>query len=353
MKNSIYLSIGLLLLVTLWMLSGAMANAPDKKNGDTAHEKVIESMEVTVVDSESKPIVRDIIVQGELEPLRQIEIQSQVESKVIALPVKKGQRILAETLLMQLDEEDRAAQIRRARADVNNQQFELSAAQKLKKQGLQAENRLKASLSALAMAQADLKRAQLQLQYTRIKAPFDGVMEQRYVELGTHVEPGEKLALIIDESVLKAVADISQQSIQQVSLGQMVQITLLDGRVSQGTISYISRVGDSETHSFRIEADIANADLTLNAGVSAKLSIAVGKENAHFISPAVLSLNDEGTVGVKSVNKHNKVVFYATDLIRSEANGIWVSGLPQRVQMITQGHAYVNSGEKVTPVTGQ
>lgn len=178
-------------------------------------------------------------------------------------------------------------------------------------------------------------------------------MEQRYVELGTHVEPGEKLALIVDETVLKAVADISQQSIRQVSLGQMVQITLLNGRVAQGKISYISRVGDSETHSFRIEADIANTDLDLNAGVSAQLSIAVGKENAHFISPAVLSLNDEGTVGVKAVNKDSKVVFYATELIRSEANGIWVSGLPQRLQMITQGQAYVNPGEKVMPVAEQ
>jgi len=333
------------------MLSGAVANAPDKKKDETGHEKVIEAMKVTVVESESTSIVRDIIVQGELEPLRQIEIQSQVESKVIALPIEKGQRLTEKTVLIQLDEEDRRAQIKRAQADVNNHKFELMAAQKLKEKGLQAENFLKATLSSLAIAKADLAKAQLQLQYTRIKAPFSGIIEERYVELGTHVEPGETMALIVDESILKAVANISQQSISQIKLGQVVKISLLDGRIAEGKISYISRVGNSQTHSFRIEAEVPNTEFKINAGVSAKLHIRVGAEKGHFISPAVLSLNGKGSVGVKAVDQTGKVVFYPTELIRSEVNGIWVSGLPEKIRMITQGQAFVSSGETVIPIT--
>ena len=75
-----------------------------------------------------------------------------------------------------------------------------------------AENRLRAAEAALAAAEAELERAALELEYTRIKAPFDGVLEERFVELGSHLEKGDKAALLVDESELKAVGRVSQQS---------------------------------------------------------------------------------------------------------------------------------------------
>jgi len=368
MKKSTYLSATLLLIVVAWMFSGAFANVPEKQisnhtkqnvatnntlsnnASDKANEKSLALMKVKVANIEAQSVTREIIAQGVLEPFRQIEIQSQADSKVVDIAVDKGNRVFADTLLFKLDEQDRKAQIKRAQADVNTQRFELNAAKKLRKQGLQAENKLNASHSALALAQAQLKQAQLQLQHTRIKAPFSGIVEQRYVEIGTHVEPGEKLALIVDESILKAVAYISQQSVNQIKLGQTVYVTLLDGRKAQGKVSYISRLGDSETHSFRVEAEIPNINWKLNAGVSTELRIAIGTEKAHFISPALFTLNNSGAVGVKGVDNKDTVIFYPISMVKSEAQGIWVSGLPQHSTIITQGQAFVNSGEIVIPV---
>ena len=158
------------------------------------------------------------------------------------------------------------------------------------------------------------------------------------------------MALLVDESVLKAVGQISQQSVGKLRLGQQLRVRLLDGREAKGYVTYISRVGDAETHSFRVEAEIPNPERILNAGTSAELSIAVNKEPAHFLSPAVLALDDSGIVGVKSVNNEDIVNFYPIDLVRSEASGIWVSGLPEQVRVITQGQGFVNAGEAVIPV---
>jgi multidrug efflux system membrane fusion protein len=80
------------------------------------------------------------------------------------------------------------------------------------------------------------------------------------------------------------------------------------------------------------------------------LSIVIGKEQAHFISPAVLALDDSGTVGVKSVDLASLIAFHPIEFVRTEADGIWVSGLPETVRVVSQGQGFVTAGEMVIPV---
>ncbi|MEW8347402.1 MAG: efflux RND transporter periplasmic adaptor subunit [Candidatus Thiodiazotropha taylori] len=348
MKNSTYLSIGLLMLVVVWMLSGAMAKVNDPVATEEITSKPV--MQVQVLDIKAEMIDREIVVQGELIPNRTIEVRAQTASKVAELPFAKGQRVVAENVIVELDAEDRHAQLKQAEAAVDRFKLEVAGARKLEQRGLQSENQLKSALASLAAAEADLKRARLELDYIRIKAPFSGILEQRYVELGSHLEKGDKVALILDESVLKAVGLVSQQAAGKLAMGQLIKVRLLDGQEAEGHITYISQLGDSETHSFRVEAEIDNQDGRINAGVSAELRIVIGKEQAHFISPAVLALNDSGTVGIKSVDQAGLTAFYPIEFVRTEADGIWVSGLPESVRIISQGQGFVNAGETVIPV---
>lgn len=350
MKNSTYLSIGLLFAVVLWMLSGAMAKVAAPV---AATEVMIQPpMKVQVVDVKAENIDREIVIQGELEPWRVVEIRAQTGSRVSALLTQKGQWIEENQPIIELAAEDRHAQLRQAQAQVSNLKLEVEGATKLQKNGLQSENRLKAALASLAAAEADLSRARLELDYIKIRAPFSGVLETRYVELGSHLEKGDKVALLLDKSLLKAVGQVSQQSAGKLKLGQLVKVRLMAGGEAEGRISYISQLGDSDTHSFRVEAKISNQDSRLNAGVSAELRIVIGKEQAHFVSPAVLSLDDSGTVGIKSVDHNGVVNFHPIEFVRTEADGVWVSGLPESAHVISQGQGFVNAGETVIPVPG-
>ena len=171
MRNSTYLSMGLLVAVVVWMLSGAFAKMPEQAQTEEP-KKMLQKMKVRVLTVKAEQITREIVVQGELEPLRQVVVSAQTTSRVVALPIAKGEKVKTDTLLVQLAEEDRAAQLKRAIATVNNQKIEVAGARKLKQKGLQAENRVKAAEAGLATAEADLKRARLELDYTRIKAPF-------------------------------------------------------------------------------------------------------------------------------------------------------------------------------------
>lgn len=350
MKRSSYLSLGLLLAVTLWMLSGVITRAPEAAFSADELPKARQAMKVSVLDATAEEIDREVIVQGELEPLRQVEIRAQTASRVVELPADKGEQVETGTVLVQLAEEDRAAQLKRAEAEVSSQKHEVAAMRKLKQKGLQSENRAKAAEAALAAAEAALERSRIELGYTEITAPFAGVLEERYVELGSHVEKGDNVALLVDATVLKAVGRVSQQSAGKLSLGQQIHVQFLDGSEAKGQVTYISRLGDSGTHSFRVEAEVLNPDGLLHAGSSAEIRVAIGRESAHFLSPAVLSLDVNGDVGVKTVNGDGVVEFYPVTLVRTEANGVWVSGLPARARVISQGQGFVSAGESVVPV---
>ncbi|MES9851951.1 MAG: efflux RND transporter periplasmic adaptor subunit [Candidatus Thiodiazotropha sp. L084R] len=345
MKNSTYLSIGLLFAVVLWMLSGAMAKVSEPVVVEEVKSR--QMMQVQVLEIDAEYIDREVVVQGELEPRRTTEIRVQTGSRVAALLAEKGQRVDALQPIIELAAEDRHAQLKQAEAQVRNLKLEVEGARKLEKKGLQSENKLKA---ALAAAEADLKRARLELEYILIKAPFNGILETRYVELGSHLEKGDKAALIVDASVLKAVGQVSQQAAGKLKLGQVIKVRLLDSKEAEGSITYISKLGDSKTHSFRVEAEVPNNDGQLNAGVSAELRIVIGKERAHFVSPAVLALSDSGTVGIKSIDEKDRVSFHPVEFVHTEADGIWVSGLPESVRVIAQGQGFVNVGETVIPV---
>lgn len=349
MKYKGYLALGLLTVVILWMLSGAMESSPETSEVMQATQTSAQKVRVKVMDIEARQVTREIVIQGELEALRQVEIKSQIDSKVVALPVEKGNLVKQGDLLIKLDKEDRYALLNRAKAAVKSSQLEAEGVRRLQKQDLRSQTHLKAAEATLSDAQAVLQRAQLEIEYLSVKAPFSGVLEARYVELGSRVQNGDTLALVVDKSIIKSVGEVSQKSAGQLALGQSIKLMLLDGREAQGKLTYISSVGDSETHSFRVEAEVDNSDGKFSPGVSATIRIDVGHELAHFLSPAVLSLNGQGEVGVKTVDENNVVQFFPIQLLRTEESGVWVTGLPQKVRVITLGQGFVSAGETVIP----
>ena len=86
------------------------------------------------------------------------------------------------------------------------------------------------------------------------------------------------------------------------------------------------------------------------AGGSASLRILLPEQPAMFISPAYLSLNEEGRPGVKYVNDRDRVVFESVTLLSVSTDGAWVAGLPDQIRLITRGGGFVADGERVIPV---
>lgn len=375
LKRPLVLSLALAMGVALWMLSGALTEqAPDQAEspsnstlggtgpddtglddtglGDSKPaEDAAGPMQVLVIDSQAQPIAREVVVQGQLEPWRQVVLRAETEGRVVALPVAKGAWVEAESLLVKLAEDDRPAQLARAQAEVAARELELSASETLGQQGMQARTQIKNAQAALASARAELARWRLDNERLEIRAPFAGVLESRDLELGSLLQRGDTVLELVDTSRLKATAQVPQQQAGSLALDQPVRVEMLDGREAQGRLIYISRVADPQTRSFRVEAEVPNPGRRLAGGLSAELRIRTGSMRGHFLSPAALTLNDQGEIGVARVDSEDVVHFVSVTLLRTGLDGVWVSGLPEQARIITRGQGFVSEGERVAPVS--
>ena len=109
----------------------------------------------------------------------------------------------------------------------------------------------------------------------------------------------------------------------------------------------------AETRTFLVEVEVANEDGAIPAGISAEIVIPTGEVTAHFLSPSIVSLDTQGALGVKTVNAENEVEFFPIEIVRAQIEGIWVTGLPDTVDVITVGQGYVNAGETVAPAAAE
>ena len=125
---------------------------------------------------------------------------------------------------------------------------------------------------------------------------------------------------------------------------------LVTGEVVDGTVRYVSRVAEPKTRTYRIELEIPNPDYAIPAGMTTGLTLPLESVASHFISPSLLSLDEDGALGVKIVDSGDVVRFVPVTIVASEVGGLRVAGLPPEVTLITVGHAYVSPGETVIPV---
>jgi multidrug efflux system membrane fusion protein len=140
---------------------------------------------------------------------------------------------------------------------------------------------------------------------------------------------------------------VSERDIARIQIGQEVEAKLADGQKVQGFIKYISRVGSSETRTFTVDVWVNNLSGTIQEGLTAKLYLPVESGMAHFVSPAVLTLDSEGAIGVKAVNEQSIVTFHRVRIVADTTKGVWLDGLPKRLILITVGQEYVLTGKKV------
>lgn len=353
LPGSFLLSGVLLLLVTAWMASGQLDGPakPARKVATARAPKAVEPMKVLVESLPAREVAVEVVVQGRIEPRRRLDLRAEISGQVVEIPVRKGARVEQGQVLLRLAADDRLVRVAHARAELARQRLDLEAARRLFDRKLQSESRLKLAEASAAAARAALKVAELELERTEIHAPFDGVLETIHVELGSFLDRADPIVELVDDTRLKAVGYVSQQSAPAVALGQPVSVRLLDRRIVDGQIEFISKVADAETRSFRVEADVTPGGSAPNAGVSAELRITVGAERAHFASPSILALDGQGRVGVKAVDENHTVVFHPISLVRTQADGVWVSGLPEGARVIVQGQGFVTGGQIVAPVS--
>jgi len=342
--------------LVLWMLSGQVGSDNDADNeaaqaAEVMHEeKAAPKMKVQTEDLQAQSIDREVVIQGQLEPAKVITLRAETSGVVRQISFNKGQRISRGQTLARLSEGNKAADLAVAEANHVQADNEYAAAKKLASQGLQSQLSLESASAAREAAHAQIQAAEIELAYLNIKAPLDALVEDIAIEEGDFIERSAAVATLVDNSSLLLTGRVSQQYIADIKTGQTATANLVTGEALQGRVSYISTMADDTTRSFEVEVLVSQTPQSIMTGISAEIIIPVETLMAHRVSPAVLALNDAGDLGVKTLGEGNTVVFQKIEVVKTESNGAWVTGLPNDITLITLGQGFVNPGEEVDPV---
>lgn len=349
MNRSILSAALIVVGLAVWMLSGMGSQTEEQAETENSQETA-KLMKVEVIHSAAQPVQRLVSVQGQIEASQMVKLKAEVDGRVENTPVAEGNRVKAGTELIGLAEDYRPAQLAEAQAQLRKAQSDLKASQQLRKRGLQAENQIIADRAALESARAQLAQIRYQIQHTRIKAPFDGVLNLRSVELGDFVERGQQVGELINDEKLIVAGQLPQYHVNGLTVGQEIQIKLVTGEQLNGNLQYISATADADTRSFRVEVALNNTEHQRLIGQSATLLLPVESLDGHWVPSSVLGLDSRGDLQVKTLNDDDRVELLSTELIRTEKGGFWIGGLPPQVTFISVGQHFVGAGEQVAPV---
>jgi multidrug efflux system membrane fusion protein len=345
------IALSLILIIVIWLGIGLSTGTEEYINPrPLLIDDGLQKVQVEIM--RGKLIERNISISGKTAANRSVVLKSEIRSTVKAIHKNKGVRVKKGDLIVELDARDWPERVEQSKASLRQAEIEYQSAQKLLKKGLVNEAQIAQAETVLANAKANLTSAKISLAASRIIAPFDGIVDQRYVELGDYVKESVNIVKVLDFSPYLVIGHAAEKDASFINIGDPARAQLITGDVIQGHIRFISAEANENTRTFPIEMEVRNPSGSMASGLTAKILVPQPKLFSHLVSPALLILNDQGKLGLKGITDDNKVMFHAIEIVKAVSTGIWITGLEEESKIITVGQGFVDYNETVSPVYG-
>ncbi|MFN4099353.1 MAG: efflux RND transporter periplasmic adaptor subunit [Pararhodobacter sp.] len=342
LNSTVLVFLAIILLVTFWIGSGVfLREAPE-----APQRAELPPPTVAASWSEAEPVTRELVLYGDVEPAQVAILRARVDG-IIEETARQGDRVQAGDALAQLSTDDRAARLAGVNAQLASAQRDYDSARQLFERNIGSDAEVQQRLVQLEAARAQLRAVELEIANTTLRAPIGGTISRIIADTGSYVSPGGEVLEIVDNDPLIAVVKVQQAQIIHVRDGMEASVRFIGGEARDGRVRFISPIADAATRTFRVEVEIANPDDALPAGLSAEVTIPFSTVPAHRISSALGRLNEEGAIGVYVLDDEDRIQFAPVAVIRARADGVWVSGLPERARIVTISQGTLSPGQQV------
>ena len=343
--------------VLVWIFSGILGRpdpAPLLSLVEAQERRQIQyadrpPMSVRAVKSVASMRDRTITLRGRLIDRNKATVPSRTADQVISRAVNIGEKVEKGDVLCELRVADRQARVDVARDALEVAQKEHEGAVKLAETDFIQQLQIARAAAQLSNSEHQLIASKLEFENTKILAPVDGVVDEVYVNVGDFIGHGMPCASILVLDPLYVQAFIGEDLVNKLTIGSKADVSVAGGETRTGQLTYISSKADAQTRTFRIEATIPNHDYSIRSGLSASVKLILGSDMAHKVPVSVLLLDQEGSLGVKTINDQSRVEIHNVDIVREDPDGVWVAGLPSISTVITVGQGLVGRNDPVTP----
>ncbi|WP_449285513.1 efflux RND transporter periplasmic adaptor subunit [Marinobacter sp. PE14] len=319
--------------------------------------------ELVAAIAERSELHETVHLDGVIEAVQQSTVSAQTSGTVQNLPYDVDDSVAAGDLIVQLEDSEQRSRLRQAEAGLEEAEAALADAgqrferiEAVHERGLvsrqefdQARNNLAAARARVERARASVSEAQEQLSYTRVLAPYGGILTERHVEVGEAVNPGQPLLSGLSLEQLRVVVDLPQKYAELARMERQAQVTLADGRVLETGEMTFYPYADPQTHTFRLRMRLSEPNGSLFPGMLVKVSVPVASRETLWIPfssliqrselRAVFVLNDQDQPRLRQVRTG----------VRDNGRLEILAGLSEGERVVTNPSVLVGS-ERLNPL---
>ena len=299
----------------------------------------------------SDTVVDAILASGQIEAIQSVELRPDIEGRLAQILVREGTEVTKGAPLFKVDDGELTAEVARAAAD--------------RDLAVQALDRTHELMGQRASSQADLERAEatarstraqydllaLRLARTTVRAPFTGVVGQRFVSLGDYLTTSTRLASVQTVNPQRAAFQVPERYAAALKIGQRVvfRVAALPGKEYSGIVDFVDPVVQLPGRTITVKAEVANPKRELQAGMFIDARLATDVRPAAVVIPEDAILPIQGTTYVW-VAKAGKAARRQVALgVRTPG---WVetrSGIEAGEAVVVGGQERLSEGAPVTP----
>jgi len=267
-------------------------------------------MPVEVVVARTDTVRDEITATGQIEALQSIDLRPEVDGRIVDFLIHEGQEVDQGTPLFKVDDAQLKAQVAQleAKRDLANQA--LARAKELAQQNASSAADLEQAEATARAAQAEYDLQRIRLDRTTVRAPFAGIVGQRYVSLGDYVTNTTKLASLQTVNPQRAAFQVPERFARQLRAGQQVsfRVAAIAGRDFTGTVDFVDPVVQLPGRTILVKARVPNPARLLQPGmfIEARLVTAVRPQAVVIPEDAVVPAEGSSFVWVAADGKADR-----------------------------------------------
>lgn len=352
-KRSLIVASLIAIVALVWVLSGLGKQDGVSSGGEQiAAESSTESALIPSVVVERRQAVKTwqrFDGSGEVEANRSVDIRSGLEARVVAINVQEGDKVSAGDALVELSPKQIPQQLQLAKARLEQMQLQYSSAKQLAARGMQNKLSVAEAKSAFEAAKADVAIAEVGVNELTLRAPFAGTVQAVDVELGDLIRLGERGVRLVQMDELLAVVAVTANVATQVVAGQEATVKDRRGHAYEAKVKYVSPEPSAQSRLYRVEVALNPEANALAIGQPVEIVLPLREVLAQQVAASLLWLNADDEMGVRTVGADNVVEFHIAEFLRSEGGELWLTGLPEQMDLIVKGQGLVRTGATVQP----
>jgi membrane fusion protein, multidrug efflux system len=308
-------------------------------------------MPVEVAVARTDTVVDAILATGQIEAMQSIELRPEVEGRIAEILVREGAYVGQGTPLFKVDDAELRAQVARAEADRDLAQQSLARTKELLDQKASSQSELERADATARSNEAQLALLKVRLDRTTVRAPFEGVVGQRFVSLGDYVTTDTRLASLQTVSPQRAAFQVPERYADQLKLGQQVtfRVAALPGQEYTGRVDFVDPVVQLPGRTITVKAVTSNPRRALQSGmfIEARLATAVRPNAVVIPEDAIVALQGSSFVWVVIQGKATR---RQVDLgVRTPGFVEARSGVEAAEQVVVGGQERLAEGAPVAP----